>query len=390
MKRESSGNIPVLVTGGEYRIALSVTRSLGRRGIPVAVLASSPYAITFHSRYCRHRILTPPDYRKGEYLAFLEDLVRSREFSGILFCDDLAALHVGSHRDALAPHVPFLLPPQEYLELAMSKKQMLRFAVDHGIPAPATAFPDAPEHLAESVRGLRFPLIVKGTRGDSSRHLRIIRSGSGEELEKAFRLIHGLEAGQGIGEMPVVQEYVSGEVYSAIVLCEHGTVHTQFLMRKILSFPDWGGICVEGESVFHTIAMAAVNHLIAKVHWHGIAEVEFILDERDGAFKLIELNPDFNWGIDFAIDSGVDFPYLAFQLMRNEQVSPLGRLQYRSGRRFLWFLPEGIKYMRRHPASIPGLLLKAVHPNIGSDLRHNDLGASLRQLKRGLWNINGP
>jgi len=380
----------VLVTGGEYRIALSAARALGRRGIPVAALASDPGAITFHSRYCTERILTPPDYRKDEYLDFLERLVGSREFSGLLFCDDLAALHAGSRRDALAPRVPFLLPAQEVLELAVDKRRMLRFAEGNGIPIPSTAFPESVERLGEAVRDLRYPLIVKGARGDSSRHLRVVRSGSGKELEEAFLQVRGMEEAHGGGEMPLIQEYVPGEVYSAIVLCDGGTVFVRFLMRKVLSYPDWGGICVEGESVLHDEADAAVDRLFGKVRWHGIAEVEFIRDARDGVFRLIELNPDFNWGIDFAVESGVDFPYLAYLRMRGEPVSVPIVPSYRAGRRFLWFLPEGIKYMRRHPASIPGLLLKALRPAVGSDLRRNDARALIRQLKRGLWNSDGP
>jgi len=77
---------PVLVTAGEYRIALSVTRALGSLGIPVAVLSSEPDAMTFFSRYCTQKILTPPDHQKQEYISFLEELVKRQPFSGLIFC----------------------------------------------------------------------------------------------------------------------------------------------------------------------------------------------------------------------------------------------------------------------------------------------------------------
>lgn len=381
---------PVLVTGGEFRIALSATRALGRRGIPAAVMASRPYAITFHSRYCTRRVLTPPDYHKSEYQDFVRSLVRREEFSGILFCDDLSAYHIGEIRDDLSPHVPVLLPGHEWIELSMNKRRMLQFSAEHGIDIPSTGFPLSVDGLAAASRGLRAPLMIKGVRGDSSRHLRVLTTGSDDEMKKAFLEIERIERDQGIEEMPVVQEYVTGDVFSAIVLCDNGAVVASFIMKKVRTFPDWGGICVEGESVADEAARAAVTAFFAKVPWHGIAEVEFILDPRDGGYKFVELNPDFNWGLDFAVHAGVDFPYLAYRMMRGDPAPPAELPRYEAGRRFLWFLPEGVKYIRRHPASIPGFLIKALHPRIGSDLRVNDAGALVRQVKRSLRSLLAP
>jgi hypothetical protein len=76
--------------------------------------------------------------------------------------------------------------------------------------------------------------------------------------------------------------------------------------------------------------------------------------------------------------------------MRGDAVGPAEVPRYEAGRRFLWFLPEGVKYLRRHPASLPGLLLKAMHPRIGSDLRVSDAGALIRQVKRSLRSLLAP
>jgi predicted ATP-grasp superfamily ATP-dependent carboligase len=266
--------------------------------------------------------------------------------------------------------------------MSLNKRQMLRFARQAGIGMPATAFPAVVDDIDDGVRGFRPPLIVKGIRGDSSRHLRVCRSLSIDELKSAYSDIAAVEQEQGISDKPLVQEYVTGDVYSAIVLADQGTVRACFMMKKIRTYPSWGGICVEGESVHDEAAMAAVTSFFDKVPWHGIAEIEFILDAQDGGYKFVELNPDFNWGLDFAVHAGVDFPMLACQMMQGRPLAPPATSTYRSGRRFVWFLPEGVKYLRHHPAAIPGLLWKALRPGVGTDLYLRDFGALARQVKR--------
>lgn len=385
--RSERSTVPVLVTGGEYRIALATTRALGRRGIPVAVMASEESAVTFSSRYCTQRIVTPPDHHKAEYQSFVADLVARRQFSGILFCDDLAAMHIGEIREALSPYVPILLPQQALLELSMNKRRMLEFAAARGIGMPTTVFPASLNDLDQVLDTFRPPVVVKGIRGDSSRHLRICGTVSKAALTSAFSEIAALERQQGISEWPLVQEYVTGDVYSAIVLCDQGRALASFAMKKIRTFPEWGGICVEGESVTDTGIKGAVSDFLSRVAWHGIVEMEFIRDRRDGQFKLVEFNPDFNWGLDFAVHAGVDFPCLAYRVMQGESLVAESEWSYEAGRRFLWFLPEGVKYLRRHPASISSFLLKALSARTGTDLQVGDITAFLRQVKHSLGQL---
>jgi predicted ATP-grasp superfamily ATP-dependent carboligase len=42
--------------------------------------------------------------------------------------------------------------------------------------------------------------------------------------------------------------------------------------------------------------------------------VEFKKDQRDGRFKLMEINPRFWGSLNLAIQSGVDFPYLFYDM----------------------------------------------------------------------------
>ena len=310
----SSSYDPVLVSWGESRMALAATRALGHAGLPVAVLAEQPWAPAWHSRYCVERV-TAPDADQGEsYLEFLEARVRKRTYSGLFFCDDRTALQVGRQRARFEPYVPLLLPPQTSLELTMDKAAMIAHASKSGIDFPRTAFPADAGQIDAAIVGMRFPLIVKGSGGFASRQLQIIQTPF--EARPAFLDIQSRQLRDGCGEPPHVQEYVSGTVFSAIALCRNGEPEAIFMMRKNRTYPTWGGVCVEAESVAEPGLEVAVRRLLSILPWHGVIEIEFLRDERNGRYLLIEPSPDPNWGLDLAIAAGMNVPYLAWRLMR--------------------------------------------------------------------------
>jgi len=196
-----------------------------------------------------------------------------------------------------------------------------------------------------------------------------------------------MEKTRGIHREIIVQEYVTGEVYSAIVLCNEGSIVSQFMMRKLLSYPRWGGICVEGESFYDEEFQNVVEGFFTEIPWHGIAEVEFVKDSRDGRLKLIELSENFNWGLDLAIVSGVNLPLIAYRLIRGEELRSNGHNSYPIGKKFLWWLPEGILHMVDRPSSIPGLTRKMLNPFLNSDLWQRDFRPVIHQIKYTAWRL---
>jgi predicted ATP-grasp superfamily ATP-dependent carboligase len=61
--------------------------------------------------------------------------------------------------------------------------------------------------------------------------------------------------------------------------------------------------------------------LLKSLNWHGIAEVEFRVDLRDGIPKLMEINPRFWGSLEVAVRSGVDFPYLLYRIAMDGDVN---------------------------------------------------------------------
>jgi predicted ATP-grasp superfamily ATP-dependent carboligase len=64
--------------------------------------------------------------------------------------------------------------------------------------------------------------------------------------------------------------------------------------------------------------------ILRAMKYHGLSEVEFMLDPRDSKYKLLEVNARL-WGWQsLAIAAGVDLPYLSYLDMLGEKISQNG------------------------------------------------------------------
>jgi predicted ATP-grasp superfamily ATP-dependent carboligase len=62
--------------------------------------------------------------------------------------------------------------------------------------------------------------------------------------------------------------------------------------------------------------------LLKELQWAGVADVEFMIDPRDGTPKLMEINPRFWSSLYLALECGVDFPWLLVQTALMKRSNP--------------------------------------------------------------------
>ena len=65
--------------------------------------------------------------------------------------------------------------------------------------------------------------------------------------------------------------------------------------------------------------------LLRALWFHGISQVEFKRDPRDGRFKLMEVNPRLWQWHGLAAACGVDLPLIAYRDLTGEQVEPVSK-----------------------------------------------------------------
>ena len=101
-----------------------------------------------------------------------------------------------------------------------------------------------------------------------------------------------------------------------------GTVLGLFCGRKLRQSPPGVGTCRVGEALWVDEVVDAALRLLRAFDFHGISQVEFKRDPRDGRFKLMEINPRLWQWHGLAAALGVDFPRIAYlDLLRRRRAA---------------------------------------------------------------------
>jgi predicted ATP-grasp superfamily ATP-dependent carboligase len=329
----------ILVTDGDSRAALAVTRSLGRLGQTILVGEKRKWAIAQASRFCARAIQYPdPGSEEAAFIEALVRIVREHQVDVILPVRDVSAILVTQHRALFEPacHVPFA--DNERLQKAADKTYVLRAAERLGVPIPRTTFLSSAHEVDGYLDRLSFPVVIKGKASKLRTNNGWISSGvkyasHPGELRADVSARH--EA-----EFPLLlQERIHGPGMGVFACYDRGAPVAFFSHRRIREKPPTGGVSVLSESVpMCPAARRYAEALLNDLRWHGVAMVEFKVDERDGGPRLMEINGRFWGSLQLAVDAGVDFPAILLDTVRSSNGAAWP--EYRIGVKSRWFLGD--------------------------------------------------
>jgi len=330
----------VLVTDGNQRAALAITRSLGRRGATVIVGEESEHCLAGSSRYCTRRVTYPSPYLEPDaFDRFITRLVVRERLDVVMPATDVTTYAIARNQDALRLHTGLAVPPFDAFERLTDKASLMHRARKCGIPTPTTHVVDGIAALRSVQDQVTFPAVVKPTRSRIPTAAgwmaaRVHYVSNQAELRRLYRETTYLASYPSL-----IQERIEGRGMGVFVLCERGVVRTSFQHLRVRERPPSGGVSVLSEShaVDPTLREQAAR-LLEPLGWHGVAMLEYKENRRTGTPVLMEVNGRFWGSLQLAIDAGVDFPYLSCQLA-------LGRpldlpASYRIGQRTRWWLGD--------------------------------------------------
>lgn len=328
----------MLVTNGETRPALAITRSLGRRGDEVIVAAERHPSLASISRHCAGHEVCPPPSRdsRGFVDAVIEIAARHRS-QLLLPVSEIATTLLAAHRQRLPPDCVLPMPETESLRLANDKSRVLALARELGVPVPATRTIASARDLPGAAE-LRFPIVIKPARSRVPIESDWLSAGvdyAGDMAEL------GLKLGRLAPDVfPVLlQERIVGPGIGVFACYRQGARIATFSHRRLREKPPSGGVSVLCESI--ALDPSAIDHadrLLAALGWHGVAMVEFKRSNRDGILRLMEINGRFWGSLQLAIDAGVDFPAIVADMAAGLPFRPAP--DYRIGVRSRWFLGD--------------------------------------------------
>jgi predicted ATP-grasp superfamily ATP-dependent carboligase len=311
---------------------LNVVRSLGRRGIPVTVVAEYPDAPAAWSRYCTELALVPRFSRDPESLRrFLLDFARRQPLRPVLIpTADPDLLLLSQLRAELEPHFLLPLATPALVETLTDKIQFADFAMQRGLPVPATHTPRSPSQLAALSPRLRFPIVVKPP------HPRAWSAEVNETIahnKKALIVADATELLRVSGELFrrelcfLVQEYIPGgdeEHYELqAYLDADARPLAWFSGQKIRVWPPHAGSGCFVKSTYVEPMVAAGLQALRAMRFTGLANLDFKRDSHTGEFKLLEINPRVSqWNI-LASACGVNLPAIAYADLTGVAAAPV-------------------------------------------------------------------
>lgn len=324
-------NDRVLVTDGIWRKSLAVVRALAISGVKVDVGERTWMAPTLLSRYVNHRYTYPSREKDSEgFLNWLKFTVKSNNYDVLITPEEETSLLVAQHLADLSSYIRIPLAQYDKLTFMRNKFNLLTHAQKVGIPCPETSIINAPDDIALNIQRFSFPLVLKpviGTGGHGIRY--VLNKDTCYEYYNSMRERYGPF---------LMQNYIPGNDYYgvSVIFNMNNKMRCAFVHKKLRQYPITGGASTYAVSVKFPRLVEMAEALLTSIGWYGSANIEFKVDQRDNTPKLMEVNPRLWGSLQLAISSGINIPYLLYQLAVHDDIPP--HFEYKTDVKFRWFM----------------------------------------------------
>jgi predicted ATP-grasp superfamily ATP-dependent carboligase len=301
----------VVCVDGMGTNALATLRALGRRRIPVYVVAlKGSRQILSASRYCTALVEAPDE---AGLCATLLRLARRLQRRPVLYIDNDAMIRL------LAPHAAQLgrcfevVEPLGDAERLTDKAFQLRAAAEAGIAVPRSWFPASWAELQAIGRETRKRLIAKPSPARLAPGVdagfKALICASAEALAAELR-------GRGVApDAVLVQEYVEGDdAQIQVGLCYRAGDGRSFLLsaKKLRQTRPGAGVMAVGQVIEAPEVREMTRRLAQALGMRGVLCTEFKLDPIDGKLYFIEWNPRPAYFQSLGWKAGFDLAWLAY------------------------------------------------------------------------------
>ena len=311
-ERVNSVPLPPALVFNCHITGLAVARSLGPHGVPVIALDKDERGFGLRSRHVavRGRLPSPLD-DEDAFVARLLEIGALLDQRGVLFpANDEWVLGLGRHRARLEEYYDIPFADEATVERILDKKSLYAAAGALDIPAPRTW--DLAEHdAARLAREVAYPCILKPREQRSFTErfgVKVIEIPDAAEFVDWARRT----AGHGMLAQEIVPVTPDGFHSLCAYVAPGGAALGAFVGRKVEQYPAGFGTGCLVESAALPLLVERGARVLRALGYHGIAEVEFLYDPRDGEHKLLDVNTRVWKWIGLPIAAGVDLPWLAY------------------------------------------------------------------------------
>lgn len=313
-----------IIIGCDFQ-ALGLVRSLAENNIPIFLIEHEK-GICRYSKYVKRREINNTIYNEKRFSSYLIDLCKRENLNGwIIFPnnDELVAL-LAKHKETLSPYFTVSVPSWNITKQIYYKHLTNRIVCSADISTPKLYFGKILEDFLE--QKINFPIVLKPSYKEKYFPYvkkKAIRVNNMEE----FKIEYNKMSIYMDPEEIIVQEMILGgpkNLYSYATIFDNGHIIAGMAAKRLRQHPmDFGQATTYAVSVNEPDLAELTTKILRKLNYSGIAEVEFMKDEKDGLFKFIEINGRV-WGWHtLAKASGVNLPFLLYEHLRGYNVKKI-------------------------------------------------------------------
>lgn len=304
---------PAIVVSS-YTMGLGVIRGLGSMGVPVVVVRYDPHDMGHVSKYVREVIDAPhPETFEERFVDVLLGQGGRLRGSLLVPASDAALAAVSRNKDVLSETYVVAATDWEVTQRFIEKKYTYALADEAGVPAPRTTIPRSVEDVEGYAASAMFPCLVKPSQG----HLYKARFGTKmHRVDDLDELIAAYRRAEDAGLEVMLQEIIPGPDGDGANYNSYtwdGGPPVEFTARKIRGSPPVFGSPRVALSEIVPEVVEPGRRILRALGFSGFSCTEFKRDERDGVWKLMEVNGRHNLSSLLAVRCGVNFPWIEYR-----------------------------------------------------------------------------
>jgi predicted ATP-grasp superfamily ATP-dependent carboligase len=302
----------VLILDGMTQNGLAMSRSLGRAGHEVGIVARPNAGISgrlrrgLRSRFMRHVHELDLDEDAGSYVGALREIVIAGRYDYVMAAGTRAYNRLSQIKSELSAVTKPLVANWAMVARLHDKADFIRLAAAEGLPVPRTWVIDTRADLDRAASEIDGPVIVKLRDSFASRGLWTFAEGGAPFRTEFLRCYP--DVGTGEPAPAIVQERILGKVHDVTTLWHQGLeIASLSQLRQLTDWLDGGSGIVNVTNDLPQI-LDPSRKLLSRLKWDGPLQLEWLEEEGTGRFLLLEANPKF-WGTtQLSISAGLDYP----------------------------------------------------------------------------------
>lgn len=287
--------------GRRVELIKNFQESFKQKNIKARVLAVDHNPVLAAAGYFVDEVFAAPKVYENRYVMSLFEICEREKVDVVipLFEPEFSILDE-QRQMFLSIGTFLLLSGGMSLQICSDKFNTYNFFKENSIKTPTTWLANTLPEEKE------FPLFVKPS------------CGMGSQGAKKVTSLMELDSALAYGKDMIVQQHISGIEYTLDVLADFEGKVLSVVPRERLEVRS--GEVSKGKTVDRPDLIEQAVYIVEKLGAIGPLTLQ-CMDTGDKVY-WIEINPRFGGGVPLAIQAGVDYPYLIYQLVKGEVVQP--------------------------------------------------------------------